>query len=262
MGSAPPDQSLPGHHHVRNRRRRRTQHRHRQRHPRPGARSHAGRRRVPGQTIRSCWPGSISPRSTASSAPIRRWPASPSNAADADSYVAQTGLVAAKLGVIDPPRSVAELRRSNRCLPARAAFDGGRHARLPTCFSTIPPIAGLERAGYAVLAAGAVSLLPPWVRVELRLPTFPITDRLLTRTVTRTALRTIRWALAGAPVDDPQPHDDYRRSGLQPVPPPAVAPTSRRHRRGRDAEQSPRAIVARVPSVHPAKPSAGTDNAR
>ena len=62
-----------------------------------------------------------------------------------------------------------------------------------------PPIAGIERIGYAMLAAGAVSLLPVWVRTELGLPSLPITDRLLTRRVTRTALRTIRWALAGVP---------------------------------------------------------------
>ena len=126
----------------------------------------------------------------------------PLNAADADSYVAQTGLVVAKLGVIDPPRSVADLRDQVAAYrPGLRSTEAAREAA--DLLLHDPPIAGLERAGYAVLAAGAVSLLPPWVRVELRLPTFPITDRLLTRTVTRTALRTIRWALAGAPVDRP-----------------------------------------------------------
>ena len=62
-----------------------------------------------------------------------------------------------------------------------------------------PPISGLERVGYTVLAAGAVSLLPPWARTELGLLRLPITDRVITRRITRTALGTIRWALAGTP---------------------------------------------------------------
>ncbi len=124
----------------------------------------------------------------------------PLDAADADSYVAQTGLAAARLGVVDPPHSVADLRMQMAAYrPVLRSTQGAREAA--DLLLHDPPIAGLERAGYTVLAAGAVSLLPPWVRAELRLPTFPITDRLLTRTVTRVALRTIRWALAGAPVE-------------------------------------------------------------
>ncbi|HYP45763.1 MAG TPA: DUF2236 domain-containing protein, partial [Propionibacteriaceae bacterium] len=53
------------------------------------------------------------------------------------------------------------------------------------------------KVGYAALAAGAVSLLPAWIRAELRLPTLPLTDRLIARPVARTAVGAIRWALAG-----------------------------------------------------------------
>jgi uncharacterized protein (DUF2236 family) len=116
--------------------------------------------------------------------------------ADADAYVAQTGLVATKLGVLDPPRSVRQLADQlagyrpllRSTAPAREAADLLLHD---------PPIAGLERAGYTFLAAGAVSLLPMWARVELSLPSLPTTDRLVTRSVTRAALRTLRWALRG-----------------------------------------------------------------
>ena len=60
-------------------------------------------------------------------------------------------------------------------------------------------LAGPQRVGYAILAAGAVSTLPAWARATLLLPTLPAADRLVTRPLTRTALGTIRWALAGAP---------------------------------------------------------------
>jgi uncharacterized protein (DUF2236 family) len=62
-----------------------------------------------------------------------------------------------------------------------------------------PPLAGPQRFGYAILAAGAVSTLPTWARTTLLLPTLPATDRLVTRPLTRSALGTIRWALSGAP---------------------------------------------------------------
>ena len=117
-------------------------------------------------------------------------------ASEADSYVAQTGMVAAKLGVIEPPVSVDQLGQQ------LAAYRPGLRSTTAAQETTDlllhhPPIAGFQRAGYTVLAAGAVSLLPMWVRAELGLPSFPITDRVLTRAVTRTALRGLRWALSG-----------------------------------------------------------------
>ena len=61
-----------------------------------------------------------------------------------------------------------------------------------------PPLAGAQRFGYAILAAGAVSTLPTWARTALLLPVLPTTDRLVARPLTRSALGTIRWALTGA----------------------------------------------------------------
>ncbi len=125
------------------------------------------RRRVPGRTIRSCWPGSIWPRSTASWAPHqalggaaleRRTTPMPTWRSPAWS--------SAKLGVHRPARQRRGSPRSTRRLPARAALDGGGARDCRPAVSTIPRSPGLERVGYAVLAAGAVSLLPPWVRVR------------------------------------------------------------------------------------------------
>lgn len=115
--------------------------------------------------------------------------------AEVDSYVAQSASVAERLGVVDPPRTWAgncalleEYRPLLRSTPA--ARDVARFLLLD------PPLEGPNRLGYAVLAAGAVSTLPTWARVELLLPTLPITDRLVTRPLVRSALATLRWALS------------------------------------------------------------------
>jgi uncharacterized protein (DUF2236 family) len=124
--------------------------------------------------------------------------AEPLDETDADAYVRQSGFVAAKLGVVNPPQTRAELdevladyRPELKLSPA--AKDAA------AMLLKNPPLAGPQRFGYAILAAGAVSTLPTWARTTLLLPTLPATDRLVTRPLTRSALGTIRWALSGAP---------------------------------------------------------------
>ena len=120
----------------------------------------------------------------------------PLSAADADDYVRQSGFVAEQLGVVDPPRTVAEVdqllaeyRPELELTPAAS--------EAAALLLKDPPLAGPQKLGYALLAAGAVSTLPSWARAMMLLPS---TDRLLARPITRSALSTIRWALAGAPV--------------------------------------------------------------
>ncbi len=113
---------------------------------------------------------------------------------EADRYVAQTAQVAARLGVPEPPRSRADIaERLAAFRPALASTPAARDAA--ALLLADPPLTGSARPGYRVLAAGAVSLLPPWVRAELGLPTLPITDRLVTRPLARQLLGTLRWAL-------------------------------------------------------------------
>jgi uncharacterized protein (DUF2236 family) len=123
----------------------------------------------------------------------------PLSPADADDYVRQSGFVAEKLGVVDPPQTVAELdqlmadyRPELKLTPAAS--------EAAELLLKDPPLSGPQKLGYALLAAGAVSILPPWARAMLLLPTLPTTDRLVARPLTKSALSTIRWALAGAPV--------------------------------------------------------------
>jgi uncharacterized protein (DUF2236 family) len=130
----------------------------------------------------------------------RYFGAKPLTDEDADTYVRQSGFVSAKLGVVDPPETVAELEtllaeyRPELCMspPALDAAD---------LLLKDPPLSGPPKLGYGLLAAGAVSILPPWARTAFSLPSLPATDRILTRPLARTALRTIRWALSGASTD-------------------------------------------------------------
>jgi uncharacterized protein (DUF2236 family) len=120
----------------------------------------------------------------------------PLTPAECDTYVAQLGSVAARLGVVDPPQTVAELDDAIAAYRPvlRWSTWATEAAELLIRRPALPPLA---RPGYAMLAAGAVASLPPWARAELRLPTLPIGDRVLARPAARAALATIRWALSG-----------------------------------------------------------------
>jgi uncharacterized protein (DUF2236 family) len=121
-------------------------------------------------------------------------------AAEADEYVRQAGSIAARLGDIEPPLSVMELTEVMESY--RPELSGSGHARRASNLLLVqPPFAGLARAGYHILAAGAVSTLPTWARAELRLPTLPVTERVVMRPLARSAMRALRWALEPPPAD-------------------------------------------------------------
>ena len=109
-----------------------------------------------------------------------------------DEYVAQTGVAAAHLGVIDPPRTEDELRRMLAAYGPElrgtpAAHDAIRFLLLH------PDLPLAARPGYLSLAAAAIGLLPADARRELRLPRVPpVTNRVLGQLGTRT----IRWAMS------------------------------------------------------------------
>jgi uncharacterized protein (DUF2236 family) len=120
-------------------------------------------------------------------------------AAEADEYVCQTGSIAAQLGVIDPPSTVTEL--SEIMEGYRPELSGSGPAREASSLLLVhPPFTGLARAGYQLLAASAVSILPTWARTELLLPALPITERALVRPLGRSAMYALRWALE-PPID-------------------------------------------------------------
>jgi len=118
--------------------------------------------------------------------------------AEADRFVEQSGLVSARLGVLDPPTTVTELQRvldgyRRELKGTPAAFEAARFLLLR------PPLSWPNKAGYAALAGGAVALLPLWSKQMLRLPVLPVTERVAARPVADVAVRAVRWAL-----DDPR----------------------------------------------------------
>ncbi len=115
--------------------------------------------------------------------------------AEEDRYVEQSGSIAARLGVVDPPNTVLELREAldayrPELVGSPAALEAARYLLLH------PPIGWSERAGYSALAGGAVALLPIWAKEMLRLPVLPITERLVGAPLADAAVRAIRWALS------------------------------------------------------------------
>ncbi|HSE72543.1 MAG TPA: oxygenase MpaB family protein [Nocardioidaceae bacterium] len=112
-----------------------------------------------------------------------------------DGYVADTALVAERLGVVDPPRSEAELRAQLEAY--RPELHGTPAAREAARFFLLdPPLPPLARVPYAGIAAAAVGLLPRWARRHLYLPYLPVTEAVVFRAVGEGVTRTIRWAMA------------------------------------------------------------------
>lgn len=114
--------------------------------------------------------------------------------ADRDTYVAQAGVVATRLGAVDVPATEAELAEvlaSYR--PELRGSPGAREAVRHLLIT--PPLPLAARPPYGVLAAAAVGLMPAWTRPHLRLPLLPITERTVVRALGTAATGTIRWAM-------------------------------------------------------------------
>lgn len=128
----------------------------------------------------------------------QRYGAHPLDADGYDAYIADTARVAAALGVIDPPRTCAEL--ADRLAAYRQELCATREAREAMRFLLLhPPLPWIARAPYAVLAANAVSTLPRWAREPLGLPSLPLVEETLVRISGRALTRVIRRAMASAP---------------------------------------------------------------
>lgn len=121
----------------------------------------------------------------------------PLDDAEADLYVRQTGSVAERLGVLDPPQSRDELawlveryRPELEATPAsaEAAEYLARHAPLPA------PV----RPAYGLIITGGVALLPGWAR-ELLGTIGRRGSRPGARPIGVAVTQTIRWALAAVP---------------------------------------------------------------
>jgi uncharacterized protein (DUF2236 family) len=116
--------------------------------------------------------------------------------AEADVYVAQAGIPAARLGVIDPPTSVAELRAVlDSYRPELEATSAAREAARFLLLD--PPLPFYARPGYATLASGGVSLLPGWAREMLGIPLPGVVSTLVARPLGHLGTAAVRWGMAG-----------------------------------------------------------------
>jgi len=135
----------------------------------------------------------------------RRFGASDLTDDQRNEYVAQTAMVAEKLGVVAAPRTVAELRAA--LADYRPELQGTQAARDAARYLLVtPPLPALARPGYGLIAAAAVGTLPGWARRMLWLPpALPVADRLVADMVGQVATRTMRWAMTAArrPETDP-----------------------------------------------------------
>ncbi len=114
--------------------------------------------------------------------------------AERDQYVAEMAEVATRLGSETPPTTVAELEQ---CLEDfRSECVAGDQAKEAMRFLVAPPVPIWLRGSYAILTAGAVTLLPEWARKELRLPVPPLADPLLVRPAAATFTRAVGWLMS------------------------------------------------------------------
>ena len=191
-----------------------------------------------GRATRICSAGSTSPRSTASCEPTAASAPRPLTPEQRDEYVAEVGFVAAKLGVLDPPQSVAEL--GEVLAVYRPELRGTREARDTARFLLFnPPIPLLARPAYGLIATAAVSMLPPWARRHAA-PASPAADR---RRPRRPARR--RAGDEGVPLDVDRLVAD-----------PATAPTdlTRRKHCGNRRETGPPYGASRAAEPPPTRP--------
>lgn len=118
---------------------------------------------------------------------------------ETDRYVAQTGVAAARLGVIDPPESEAQLREELRLF--RTELEGTPAARAVARYLLVsPPLPWSARAGYAMIATGAVATLPVWARRMLGVPHLPVAggmvDAMVGRPVGSAGTAAVRWVMS------------------------------------------------------------------
>lgn len=120
----------------------------------------------------------------------------PLTAEEADTYVAQAGVSARLLGVVDPPTTVSELR--GLLASYRSELEPTDAAREATRFLLLePPLPWAARPGYGMLAAGGVALLPAFARRMLGLPVPNVVSRWVAQPIGHLGAATVRWAMAG-----------------------------------------------------------------
>lgn len=127
---------------------------------------------------------------------FQAYAAQPLTDTEADTYVRQAGISAAKLGVIDPPQTVHELQAELSAFrPEMETTPAAREAARFLLLS--PPLPWAARPGYGALAAGGVALMPGWAREMLGLPMPEVVARWVGQPLGNLGAATVRWAMTG-----------------------------------------------------------------
>ncbi len=129
----------------------------------------------------------------------QRYGSGPLSAADADRYVEEQAVLADLFGAEPAARSVAELAGYFRVL--RPELRATSAARDTVRFLLAPPLPLIARGPYTVIMSAAITMLPRWVRRDLRLPVPPAIEPLVVRPATTALVRTVDWVMGGHPVN-------------------------------------------------------------
>jgi uncharacterized protein (DUF2236 family) len=128
----------------------------------------------------------------------------PLSASERDQYVAETALVARKLGARDVPESAAALRDAIEAYrPELAATPDALD--VAAFILREAPVPAVALPAYKALAAAAVDLLPPWARDLLGLPHRGPVARHGVRLATRGVLAGMRWVATASRPAGPMP---------------------------------------------------------
>lgn len=115
--------------------------------------------------------------------------------AEADQYVAEMAEIGRRLGVLDPPLTVAQLDASLKAFRPECEF--GPQAKQTLRFLLNPPgVPFLVKGSYGLITAGAITLLPGWSQRMMRLPVPPLIEPVAVRPAAKLLTRTIGWFMA------------------------------------------------------------------
>ena len=118
---------------------------------------------------------------------------------ECDAYVDDMALIASKLGVPAPPRSVRGLR--DQLAMFRHELRGTPESNDVVRYLLLePPLPAVARVPYSLIGAAAVAILPAWARADLRLPYLPVTEKAVLKPIGSFVTSTIRWAVSPSQV--------------------------------------------------------------
>lgn len=128
----------------------------------------------------------------------RRYGAVPISLADEDQYVAEMARVGEAIGVVDAPRSVAELdTRLHAYLPE---LEYGKQAREAIRWLIYPPNKPAAQAAYAIILTSAINILPTWARRKLWIPPrVPVVSDAAVAPAAKALLGTLGWIMTPHP---------------------------------------------------------------